>query len=419
MKSEQQKAENNRNKKCLVEDETHVREGREVHVSAAETYPKTPNKYKHEADDTTSDISNKSPASKCIPDAEIMQLQNAKVCNRQKERQVLDCFCEDEAQCRKSTAFQELQDDCKETNRGNKRRLLDNSSQKQVAQGREKIEVQELEDYRQNNKDSKMTFPEDSSGRGKTDILELEDAYTENNSDDMRSLNNSTEKHEVHGTEMMKLWKLGYDHKESNKAYEIQPLEDTPVKVQGRETMEFQELGYDYKTNNKGNLVTLVDNFAEKCQAHGRKTMTAQELGAGYNRSEVQGEDKHGSGSVIVTKISSVRKEMVSTMKEVDAFKSECQLRYKATDQNKEYTKQKTPTLETKCDNREQREKAITEDINRDTKETVVTEHNDTEKAEKTTEMSVHARKNEEASAVQIKRYINSSLELQLTNQDK
>jgi hypothetical protein len=417
--SEQQRAENNRNKKCLVVDVTHGRERSEVHVSAAETYPKIPNKCKHEVVDMTTDISNKSPASKCIPDAEITQLQNDKVCNRQNEKQALDCHCEDEAQCKKSTALQELEDDCKESNKDNKRRLLDNSSQKQAAQGREQMEVQELEDYKQKNKDIKMTLPEDSSGRLKRDILEIEYAYTEDNKNNhMRLLNNSPEKHEVQGTGMMKLCKLGYDQTESNnKDYEIQSLEETSVKVQDREIIKLQELGCDYK-GNKGNLVQLVDDFSEKCQTHGRRTMKAQELGAVYKRSELQGEDKHVRGTATVTKISSVSKQMVSTMQQVNAL-GECQLRYKATDQNKEYAKQKTPTLETKCDNREQVEKVITEEVNRDTKETVVMAHNDTERVEKTTEMLVHDQKKEEARAIQIKRYVNSSLELQLTNQDK
>lgn len=418
-KSKQQRAENNTNKKCYVEDATHDREGREVHVSAVETYSITPSTYKHQAADVTSDINNKSPASKCIPHAEIMQLQNTMICNRQNEKQVLDCFCEDGAQWRKSTALQELQDDHKETNKDNKRRLLDNSSQKQVAQGRETTEVQKLDDNRQSNKDSKITLPENSSIRQKTNILELEDAYTENNKNDMRLLNNSPKTCEVQGTEMMELWKLGYNHKESNKDYDTQPLKDTSVKVQGRGMMQVQELRYDYKANSKGNLVRLVDDFAEKCQAHCRETMKAQERGAVYKGSELQGDDKHVSSSATVTKVSSVGKEMVRTTQEVNVFKSEGQLRYEAMDQNEEYAKQKRPTVETNRDNGEQVEKAITEEVNRDTKESTVMEHKETQNMVKTTEISVHAPNKEHASAVQIQRYITSSLEMQIINQDK
>jgi hypothetical protein len=419
MKSQQQTAENNRNMKCSVKDTTHDREGREVHVSAVETYPKTPHKFKHQAADVTVDINNKSPSCKCIPHAEIMQVQNTMVCNRQSEKQALDSFCKEGAQCRKSTALQELQDDQKETNKDNKRRLLNNSSQKQVAQGREKTEVQELEDNRQSNKDSKITLPENSSSQHKTNILEIEDAYTENNKNDMRLLNNSPKKHEIQGTEMMKLWKVGYNHKESNKDYETQPVKDTSVKAQGRGMMHVQELGYDYKANSKGNLVRLVDDYAEKCQAHCRETMKAQELGAAYKGSELQGDDKHVSSSATLTKISSVREEIVRTKHKVNVFKSEGQLRYKATDQNKEFPKQKMPTLETNCDNGELVEKAITEEVNSDTKEPSVMEHNETQNMVKTTEMSVQAQNKDKASAVQIKRYINTSLELQIINQDK
>lgn len=419
MKSQQQSAENKISKKCSVEDATHDREGREVHVSAVETYPISPNTYKHQAADVTSDINNRSPASKCIPNAEIMQLQNTTICNRQNEKQVLDCFGEDGAQCRKSTALQEHQDDRKETNKDNKRRLLDNSSEKQAAQRTEKTEVQKLDDNRQSDKDSKMTLPENSSSRQKTNILECEDAYTENNKNDMRLLNNSPKTHEVQGTEMMELQKLGYNYNESNKDYDTQPLKDTSVKVQGRGMMQNQELGYDYKANSKGNLVGLADDFAEKCQAHGRETMKAQELGAAYKGSELQGDDKHVSSSATVTKISSAGKEMVRKMQEVNVFKSEGQLRYEATDQNEEYAKQKRPTLETNCDNGEQVEKAITEEVNRDRKESVVMEHKETENMVKTTEISVHAPNKEQASAVQIQRYISSSLEMQIINQDK
>lgn len=419
MKKQQQRAENNINKKCFVEDATLYGEGREVQVSAAETYPITPNTYEHQGADVTSDINNRSPASKCIPHAEIMQLQNTMICNRQNENQDLDCFCEDRAQCRKSTALQELQDDGKETNKDNKKRLLDNSSQKQAAQGREKTEVQKLDDDRQTSKDSKTTPPENSSSRQKTHILELKDAYTENNKNDMRLLNNSPKTHEVQGTEMMELWKLGYNHKESNKDYDTQPLKDTSVKVQGRGMMQVQELGYDYKANSKGNFVRLADDFAEKCQAHCRETIKAQELGAAYKRSELQGDDMHVSNSTTVTKISSDGKEIVRTMQEVNVFKSEGQLRYEATDRNEEYAKQKKPTLETNCDNGEQVEKAITEEVNRDKKESAVMEHKENQNMVKTTEISVHVPNKEHASAVQIQRYINSSLEMQIINKDK
>lgn len=419
MKSQQQSAENKISKKCSVEDATHDREGREVHVSAVETYPITPNTYKHQAANVTSDINNRSPASKCIPNAEIMQLQNTTICNRQNEKQVLDCFGEDGAQCRKSTALQEHQDDRKETNKDNKRRLLDNSSEKQVAQGTEKTEVQKLDDNRQSDKDSKMILPENSFSRQKTNILECEDAYRENNKNDMRLLNNSPKTHEVQGTEMMELQKLGYTYNESNTDYDTQPLKDTSVKVQGREMMQDQELGYDYKANSKGTLVGLVDDFAEKCQAHCRETMKAQELGAAYNGSELQGDDKHVSSSTTVTKISSAGKEMVRELQEVNVFKSEGQLTYEATDQNEEYAKQKRPMLETNCDNGEQAEKAITEEVNRDRKESVVMEHKETENMVKTTEILVHAPNKEQASAVQIQRYISSSLEMQIINQDK
>jgi len=418
MKSQQQGAENNINKKCSVEDATHDREGREVHISAVETYPITPKTYKHQADDVTSDINNKSPASNSIPHAEIVQLQNTMICNRQNEKQVLDCFREDGAQCRKSTAPQELQDDRKETNKDNKRRLLDSSSQKQAAQGREKTEVQKLDDNRQSNTDSKMTLPENSSGSQKTSILELEDTYTEYNKNDMRFLNNSPKTHEVQGTEMMDLWKFRYNHNESSKDYDTQPLKETSVKVQGRRMMQVQELGYDYKANSKGNLVGLVDDFAEKCQAHCRETMKVQEPGAVYKGSKLQGDDKHVSSSATVSEISSVGKEMVRAMQEVNVFKSEGQLRYEATDQNEEYAKQKRPTLETNCDNGEQVEKAITEEVNRDTKESAVMEHKENQYMVKT-EISVHAPSKEQASAVQIKRYITSSLEMQIINQDK
>jgi len=417
MKSQQQRAENKISKKCSVEDATHDREGREVHISAVETYPITPNTYKHQAADVTSDINKRSPASKCIPNAEIMQLQNTMICNRQNEKQVLDCFCEDGAQCRKSTALQEHQDDRKETNKDNKRRLLDDSSEKQAAQRTEKTEVQKLDDNRQSDKDSKMTLPESSSSRQNTNILELEDAYRENNKNDMRLLNDSPKTHEVQGREMMELQKLGYNHNGSNKDYDTQPLKDTSVKVQGRGMMQAQELGYDYKANSKGNLVRLVDDFAEKCQAHCRETMEAQELGAAYKGSELLGDDKHASNSA--TKIGSAGKEMVRTMQEVNVFKSEGQLRYKATDQNEEYAKQKRPTLETNCDNGEQVEKAITEEVNKDRKESVVMQHKETQNMVKTTEISVHAPNKEQASAVQIQRYINSSLEMQIINQDK
>ena len=415
MKSQQQRAENNINKKGFMEDATHDREGREVHASAVEIYPLTPNTYKHQAADVTSHINNKSPASKCIPHAEIMQLQNTTICNRQNEKQVLDYFCEDGAQCRKSTALQELQDDSKEINKDNKRRLLDNSSQKQVAQGKEKTEVQKFDDNRQSNKDSKMTPPENSSSRQNTSILELEDAYTENKKNDMRLLNNSPTTHELQGTEMMELWKLGYSHKESNKDYDNQPLKETSVKVQGRGMMQIQELGYDYEANSKGNLVRLVDDFAEKCQAHCRATMKTQELGAAYNGSALQGDDKHVRNSATVTKISSVGKEMIRTTQEVDVFKSEGELRYEATDQNEEYAKQRKPTLKTNCDNGEQVEKAITEEV----RESAVMEHKEIQNTVKTTEISVHAPNKEHASAAQIQRYINSSLEMQIINQDK
>lgn len=419
MNTQQQRADNSINKKCSVEDADHDRESREVHVSAVETYPITPNTYKHQAADVTSVINNKSPASKCIPHAEIMQLQNTTICNRQNEKHVLDCFCEDGAQCRKSTALLELQDDRKETNKDNKRRLLDNSSQKQAAQGTEKTEVQKLDVNRQSNKDSKMTLPENSSSRHKTNIIELEDAYTENNKNDTRLLNNSPKTHEVQGTEMMELWKLGYNHKESNKDYDTQPLKDTSVKVQGRGMMQVQELGYDHKANSKGNLVQLVDDFAEKCQAHCRETMKAQEPGEAYKGNELQGDEKHVSSSATVTKISSVGKEMVRTTQEVNVLKSDGQLGYEATDQNEEYAKQKRPSLETNCDNGEQVVKATTEEVNRDTKESAVMEHKETQNMGKTTEISVHAPNKEQASAIQIQRYINSSLEMQITNQDK
>jgi hypothetical protein len=348
-----------------------------------------------------------------------MQLQNTTICNRQNEKHVLDCFCEDGAQCRKSTALLELQDDRKETNKDNKRRLLDNSSQKQAAQGTEKTEVQKLDVNRQSNKDSKMTLPENSSSRHKTNIIELEDAYTENNKNDTRLLNNSPKTHEVQGTEMMELWKLGYNHKESNKDYDTQPLKDTSVKVQGRGMMQVQELGYDHKANSKGNLVQLVDDFAEKCQAHCRETMKAQEPGEAYKGNELQGDEKHVSSSATVTKISSVGKEMVRTTQEVNVLKSDGQLGYEATDQNEEYAKQKRPSLETNCDNGEQVVKATTEEVNRDTKESAVMEHKETQNMGKTTEISVHAPNKEQASAIQIQRYINSSLEMQITNQDK
>jgi hypothetical protein len=412
MKSQQQRAENNINKKCSVEDATHDREGREVHVSAVETYPITPNTYKHQAADVTSDINNEIPASNSIPHDEIMQLQNTTICNRQNEKQVLDCFREDGAQCRKSTALQELQDDHKEMNKDNKRRPLDSSSQKQAAQGREKTEVQKIDDNRQSNADSKMTLPGNSSGSQETSILELEDAYTEYNKNDMRLLNNSPKTHEVQGTEMMEPWKLGYNHNESSKDY------DTSVKVQGRGMMQVQELGYDYKANSKSNLVRLVDDFAEKCQAHCRETMKAQEFRAAYKGSELQGDDKHVSSSATVSKISSVRKEMVRTMQKVNVFKSEGQLRYEATDQNDEYAKQMRPTLETNCDNGEQAQKAITEEVNRDTKEFAVMEHKENQYMVKTG-ISVHTPCKEQASPVQIKRYITSSLEMQIINQDK
>jgi len=418
MKSQQQVAENNINKKCSLEDATHDRKGREVHVSAVETYPVTRKTYKHQAADMTSDINNKSPASNSIPHPEIMQLQNTTICNRQSEKQVLDCFHEDGAQCKKSTALHELQDDRKETNKDNKRRLLDSSSQKQAAQGREKTQVQKLDDNRQSNTESKMTLPENSSGSQKTSILELEDAYTEYNKNDMRLLNNSPKTHEVQGTEMMELWKFGYNHNKSSKDYDTQPLKDTSVKVQGRGMMQVQELGYDYKANSKGNLVGPVDDFAEKCQAHCRETMKAQELGVAYKGSELQGDDKDVSSSATLTKISSVTKEMVRTMQEVNVFKSEGQLRYETTDQNEEYAEQMRPTLETNFDNGQQVEKAITEEVNRDTKESAVMEHKENQYMVKT-EISVHAPSKEQASAVQIKRYITSSLEMQIINQDK
>jgi len=419
MKSHQQRAENKISMKCSVENATHDKEGREVHVSAVETYPITPNTYKHQAADVTSDINNRSPASKCIPNTEIMRLQNTMIYNRQNEKQVLDCSGEDGAQCRKSTALQEHQEDRKETNKDNKRRLLDNSSEKQVAQGTEKTEVQKFDDNRRSDKDSKMTLPENSSSRQKTNILELEDAYRENNNNDTRLLSNSPKTHEVQGTEMMELWKLGYNHNESNKDYDTWPLKDASVKVQGRGIMQVQELGYDYKANSKGNLVRLVDDFAEKCQAHCRETMKAQELGAAYKEIELQGDDKHVSSSATVTKISSAGKEMVRTMQEVNVFRSEGQLRYEATDQNEEYAKQKRPTLETNCNNGEQVEKATTEEVNRDKKEYVVMEHKETQNMVKKTEISLHAPNKEQASAVQIQRYINSSLEMQIINQDK
>lgn len=419
MKPQQQRAENNNNKTCSVEDATHDRDGREVHVSAVETYPVTPNTYKHQVADVTSVINNKSPASKCIPHADIIQLQNTTICNRQNEKQVLDCFCEDGAQYTKCTALQELQDDRKDTNKDNKRRLLDNSSQEQVAQAGEKTEVQKLDDYRQSNKDSKMTLPENSSSRQKTNILELEDAYKENNKNDKRLLNNSPKTNEVQGTEMMELWKLEYNCKESNKDYDTQPLKDTSVKVQGRAMMQVQELGYDYKANSNGNLVRLADDAAEKYQAYCRETMQAQEVGAAYKGSEIQGDDKHVSSSATATKISSVRKEAVRTKQEVNVFKSEDQLRYEVTDQNEEYVKQKMPTRETNCDNGEQVGKAITEEVHRGTKEYAVIEHNETQNMVKTTDLSVVVPNKEQASVVQIQRYINSSLEMQIINQDK
>jgi hypothetical protein len=144
--------------------------------------------------------------------------------------------------------------------------------------------------------------------------------------------------------------------------------------------------------------------------------MKAQELGAAYKRSELQGDDKHVSNSATVTKISSDRKEMVRTMPELNVFKSEGQLRYEATDHN-EYAKQK-PTLEINCDDGQQVEKAITEEVNRDTKESAVMEHKETQKMVKTNEISANVPNKEHASAAQIQRYINSSLEMQIINQD-
>jgi hypothetical protein len=228
--------------------------------------------------------------------------------------------------------------------------------------------------------------------------------------------NNSPKKHEVQGIEMIKLWKPGYNHKETNN-YETQPVKDTSVKVQGRGMMQVQELGYDYKANSEDNLVRLVDDFAEKCQAHCTETTKAQELGAANKGSELQADDEHVSSSETVTKISSIGKEMFRTTQEVNL--SEGQLRYKATDHNEEYAKQKMPTLETDCDNGQQVQKAITGEVNRDTKESVVIQHNETQNLVKTTEMPVHAQNKEQASSVHIKRYINSSLEMQIINEDQ
>jgi hypothetical protein len=426
MKSGQQRAESNRYKKCSVEDTTHDKEASEICLNAAETYPRTPNRHKHEAVDMTSVISDKRPTSQCIMDEDITQLENAEVCNRQNEKQALDCECEDDAvRCRKITDLHELQEECEKTNKNNERRLLHNSFQKQEAQRSEQTEVKELEDYSHNNKDSKMTLVEDSSSRRKTEVLELEDAYIGNKkNDDMRFLKNSPTTYEIQGTEEMKPWKCGHHYKESNKDYEIKPLKDPSAEAQCTKMMELQEFVYDYKANNKDNLVRLVDDFTEKCQAHGRGTMEVHACGAGYKRSEPQDEDKHVRSSVNLTKISSVRKEIVSTMTELNAFKSECQLQHNTTVENKEYAKQKIPTKETleiKWDDGEQVEKAITavtQEVNKGAKETAVMEHSDTEKAEKITEMSSHARNKEEASVVQIKRYVSSSLELQLI-QDK
>jgi hypothetical protein len=261
-----------------------------------------------------------------------------------------------------------------------------------------------------------MTIPENSSSRQRANILELEDAYTQNNKDNIMLPTNSPKKHEVQGTKIIKLWKPGYDHRETNNDHETQPAKDTSVKVQGTGMMQVQEPGHDYKANSKDNLARLVDDVAKNCQAHGTETMKAQELGAAYKGSELHSDDKHVNSSATVTKISSVGKEMVRSTHEVNL--SEGHLRYKATDHNEEYAKQKMPTLETNCNKGQQVQKGITEEVNRDTKEFAVMECSETQNIVKTTEMPIHAQNKEQASSVQIKRYINSSLEMQIINQD-
>jgi hypothetical protein len=112
---------------------------------------------------------------------------------------------------------------------------------------------------------------------------------------------------------------------------------------------------------------------------------------------------------------------MVNTRKVLSEFLTDFSSKYTDTAETSEHASYKTPSngiIHSKCDNREQQEEAIEEDVNRDYKKSEY----DTENVAKQTEMSVNTGNKEEAgkysSERQIKRYMNCSLELQLINQD-
>ncbi|PNF39561.1 hypothetical protein B7P43_G11084 [Cryptotermes secundus] len=226
---------------------------------------------------------------------------------------------------------------------------------------------------------------------------------------EITSLEDICDRREALGREIMQLQYLKNEFKKSNDDNEMIPLEGSceEHEVQGKEIVELQKLGDDYTDNGR-----ILEDPCKKCEKQGTRIIELQD---DYNENEWQDE------GVCVS--SSARKETVNMGKALSEFLTDFNSKHTDTAETGEHVSHKTPSngiIHSKYDNREQQEETE-EGVNRDNKKTTVTEHVP-ENMEIQTEMSVHVGNKEEvgkySSEGQIKRYVNSSLELQLINQD-
>jgi hypothetical protein len=248
--------------------------------------------------------------------------------------------------------------------------------------------------------------------REKGEVLQREmvnlQKLRDHDNNEITSLEGICDKREALGREMMELQYLKNEFKENYEDNEMISLEDSceEHEVQGKEIVQLQTLGDDYTDER------ILEDPCKKCEAQGTGMIELQE---DYDENELQDEVECTSSSVSVNKIISARKDMVNTRKALSEFLTDSSSKHTDTAETSEHVSHKMPSngiIHSKCDNREQQEEAIEEEVNKE----------DTENMEKQKQMSVHAGNKEEAgkcsSAGQVKRYVNCSLELQLINQD-
>jgi hypothetical protein len=248
-----------------------------------------------------------------------------------------------------------------------------------------------------------MDYPREKCEVLHREMVNLQELSDDNN--EITSLEDICDKREALAREIMELQYLKNEFKE-NEDNEMISLEDSceEHQVQGKEILTFQKLGDDNTDNGR-----ILEDPCKKCEAHGTLMIELQE---DYNENEQQ------DGVECVS--SSAKKETSNVRKALSKFLTDFNSKHTDTAETSEHVSHKMPSngiTHSKCDNRKQQEEAIEEEVNRDDKETTVTEHE-----EEQTEMSVHTGNTLEAgkysSEGKIKRYVNCSLELQLINQD-